>query len=556
MEENYKVSVWKKKVSVYLELLPTIDSGDVFVVSKWLQGINALLEVNPHFKELVVDGKSPETLNLDEWGIQKDELKYTQMDMDFHIRDILMTKTIPTEYDDNWKIGLPTWNTTPHEVYLWILDENKRRTRDMFAEYFSALKQTFVLPRDETKDAQDTIRLFNHIERFVNENYRLEVTALRMKVKNHILKFKFDKLLAQEYQKKLDGQDIMTSHDLIDEVEHWREYLTEVAALKRKKTRSKKKRKEKATKQLANNFANLSVSTDPQQIYKLLDAAQSRVRAHIGSIAPRVMIICGSGLGGIADLVHKSIEISYDKIPGFKTSTVPGHAGKLLFGYIGGKKVPVMCMVGRLHFYEGYNFSETTFPIRLAKRLGVSSVIVTNAAGGMNEKYRPGDLMVINDHINLPGLGGYHPLRGPNLEEFGPRFQPLSDAYDLELRRQFLTIAKKTLKLDRNIYEGTYVFAAGPTFETRAEVRMIRSIGGDAVGMSTVPEVIVARHSGMRVLAVSLITNAGVGAKPASALEEQPPLDEGMASHDEVLEAANEASKDVQAIVEEVVDGM
>lgn len=556
MEENYKVSVWKKKVSVYLELLPTIDSGDVFVVSKWLQGINALLEVNPHFKELVVDGKSPETLNLDEWGIQKDELKYTQMDMDFHIRDILMTKTIPTEYDDNWKIGLPTWNTTPHEVYLWILDENKRRTRDMFAEYFSALKQTFVLPRDETKDAQDTIRLFNHIERFVNENYRLEVTALRMKVKNHILKFKFDKLLAQEYQKKLDGQDIMTSHDLIDEVEHWREYLTEVAALKRKKTRSKKKRKEKATKQLTNNFANLSVSTDPQQIYKLLDAAQSSVRAHIGSIAPRVMIICGSGLGGIADLVHKSIEISYDKIPGFKTSTVPGHAGKLLFGYIGGKKVPVMCMVGRLHFYEGYNFSETTFPIRLAKRLGVSSVIVTNAAGGMNEKYRPGDLMVINDHINLPGLGGYHPLRGPNLEEFGPRFQPLSDAYDLELRRQFLTIAKKTLKLDRNIYEGTYVFAAGPTFETRAEVRMIRSIGGDAVGMSTVPEVIVARHSGMRVLAVSLITNAGVGAKPASALEEQPPLDEGMASHDEVLEAANEASKDVQAIVEEVVDGM
>ena len=142
------------------------------------------------------------------------------------------------------------------------------------------------------------------------------------------------------------------------------------------------------------------------------------------------------------------------------------------------------------------------------------------------------------------------------MEEFGPRFQPLSDAYDLELRRQFLTIAKKTLKLDRNIYEGTYVFAAGPTFETRAEVRMIRSIGGDAVGMSTVPEVIVARHSGMRVLAVSLITNAGVGAKPASALEEQPPLDEGMASHDEVLEAANEASKDVQAIVEEVVDGM
>ncbi|RLV85449.1 Purine nucleoside phosphorylase [Meyerozyma sp. JA9] len=296
------------------------------------------------------------------------------------------------------------------------------------------------------------------------------------------------------------------------------------------------------------------MSTDPEQIYKLLDEAQASVKAHIGAIAPRVMIICGSGLGGIADLVRQSVEISYDKIPGFKTSTVPGHAGKLLFGYIGENMVPVMCMVGRLHFYEGYNFSDTTFPVRLAKRLGVSSVIVTNAAGGINETYRPGDLMVINDHINLPGLGGYHPLRGPNLEEFGPRFQPLSDAYDLELRRQFLITAKNTLKLHRNIHEGTYVFAAGPTFETRAEVRMIRAIGGDAVGMSTVPEVIVARHSSMRVLAVSLITNAGVGAKPAGSLEEQPPLDEGMASHDEVLEAANEASKDVQTIVERVVN--
>lgn len=296
------------------------------------------------------------------------------------------------------------------------------------------------------------------------------------------------------------------------------------------------------------------MSTDPEQIYKLLDEAQASVKAHIGAITPRVMIICGSGLGGIADLVRQSVEISYDKIPGFKTSTVPGHAGKLLFGYIGENMVPVMCMVGRLHFYEGYNFSDTTFPVRLAKRLGVSSVIVTNAAGGINETYRPGDLMVINDHINLPGLGGYHPLRGPNLEEFGPRFQPLSDAYDLELRRQFLITAKNTLKLHRTIHEGTYVFAAGPTFETRAEVRMIRAIGGDAVGMSTVPEVIVARHSSMRVLAVSLITNAGVGAKPAGALEEQPPLDEGMASHDEVLEAANEASKDVQTIVEKVVN--
>lgn len=293
-----------------------------------------------------------------------------------------------------------------------------------------------------------------------------------------------------------------------------------------------------------------------EQTYRLLEEARTSVQVAIGSIEPRVMIICGSGLGGLADLVSEPSELAYDQIPGFKTSTVPGHAGKLLFGYIGTNRVPVVCMVGRLHFYEGYDFSDTTFPIRLAKRLGVQSVIVTNAAGGMNELYRPGDLMVINDHINLPGLAGFHPLRGPNLADFGPRFQPLSDAYDLELRRLFLKTARDSLGLHRHIYEGTYVFAAGPTFETRAEVRMIRAIGGDAVGMSTVPEVIVARHCGMRVLAVSLITNAGVGAKPAGALEEQRPLDEGMASHEEVLAAADEASKDVQAIVEQVVNEM
>ncbi|WLF78250.1 Purine nucleoside phosphorylase [Lodderomyces elongisporus] len=302
---------------------------------------------------------------------------------------------------------------------------------------------------------------------------------------------------------------------------------------------------------------NISVEEYSQQIKHATAIIESRIGGSSELKHPRVMIICGSGLGGIADTLDPSsiIEISYSEIPGFKTSTVQGHAGKLVFGLIGANKVPVMCMVGRLHFYEGYTFQQTTFPVRVASKIGVSTVIVTNAAGGINAEYKAGELMLIEDHINFPGLAGWHPLRGPNMEEFGPRFQPLSDAYDHELRKLFVTVAKDELKLTRKINEGTYFFAAGPTFESRAEVRLIRTLGGDAVGMSTVPEVIVARHCGLRVLALSLITNEGVGEKPPSALHENPKaLDEGMASHDEVLETANEASKDVQKIIESVVN--
>lgn len=267
--------------------------------------------------------------------------------------------------------------------------------------------------------------------------------------------------------------------------------------------------------------------------------------------SPQVLIICGLGLGGIASKIDDPLSIAYKDIPGFKSSTVAGHAGKLVFGTMG--KTVVMCMVGRLHFYEGYDLKDTCFPVRLALLLGVKQMIVTNAAGGMNSLYKPGDLMIIDDHINLPGLAGYHPLRGENLEQFGPRFLPLSDAYSLRLRKLFFS-KKKELNIERTIHEGTYVYAAGPTFESRAEVRMIRAIGGDAVGMSTVPEVIVGRHCGIEVLAVSLITNAGVGDKPASAFDENPtPLDKDMASHDEVLETAGAASKDVEILVMSVV---
>lgn len=304
-----------------------------------------------------------------------------------------------------------------------------------------------------------------------------------------------------------------------------------------------------------------SSNIPPAEYIALINEATATLRSTLESLPlianPRVMIICGSGLGGILDVIlsEPRIEIPYSRIPGFRTSTVPGHSGKLLFGLIGTNKTPVMCMVGRLHYYEGYTFQETTFPIRVAKRLDIETVIVTNAAGGCHSEYKPGDLMLINDHINFPGLAGNHPLLGPNLEEFGTRFQPLSDAYDHDLRKLFLTKARGELKLSRNIYEGTYMFVTGPTFETRAEVRMIRLLGGDAVGMSTVPEVIVARHSGLRVLALSLITNAGCGDKPANALDDNPKrLDEGMASHKEVLETADEASKDVQKIIEAVVN--
>lgn len=273
---------------------------------------------------------------------------------------------------------------------------------------------------------------------------------------------------------------------------------------------------------------------------------------------PRVMIVCGSGLGGIAEEIHTKprVEIKYGDIPGFQQSTVEGHAGKLLFGLMGANQVPVMCMVGRLHFYEGYSLQEITFPIRLAKGLGISTMVVTNSAGGINSEFEAGELMLIDDHVDFPGLAGNHPLRGPNLNSEGPRFQPLSDAYDFGLRQLFLSKAKE-LGVTRRIHEGTYFFVSGPTYETRAEVRMIRAMGGDAVGMSTVPEVIVARHSGLRVLALSLITNKGLGDKPPSAyLPATKKLNEGMTNHEEVLQSAKEASEDVQSIIAATINAL
>lgn len=278
-----------------------------------------------------------------------------------------------------------------------------------------------------------------------------------------------------------------------------------------------------------------------------------------GFTIPKVAIICGTGLGGISSILlsENKVEIPYSQIPGFKQSTVQGHAGKLIVGYIGDNKVPVICMVGRLHSYEGYDIKDTIFPVRVFTILGVSNLIATNAAGGLNKNFQVGDVMVLDDHINMPGLAGLHPLKGPNDERFGTRFLPLSDAYDIELRSKVFK-AKNALKITRSIHEGTYVFVSGPTFESRAECRYLIAAGADAVGMSTVPEIIIAQHGGLKTLAFSLITNVAVVDKPASGRDfgkaGTKALDEGIASHQEVLDVGVLASKDIEKIIQHVVN--
>lgn len=294
-------------------------------------------------------------------------------------------------------------------------------------------------------------------------------------------------------------------------------------------------------------------------IHSAAEYLEKEINAHFKdteSFKPRTLIICGSGLGGISNKVSTSdpqpLIITYGKIPGFKKSTVSGHTGTLLFGMM--NKTPVVLMNGRLHSYEGHSLLEVTFPIRVLHHMGhVKTLIVTNAAGGLNPAMSPCDLMCISDHINFPGFAGIHPLRGPNFDEVGPRFLAMSDAYDLKLRK-LLFEHKKKLGIARPLHEGTYMYVSGPTFETRAESRMIRGLGADAVGMSTVPEVVVARHCGWRVLALSLITNSCVVDATPSALDENPtPMDEGIASHEEVLENGKKASLDVERLIESIV---
>lgn len=252
----------------------------------------------------------------------------------------------------------------------------------------------------------------------------------------------------------------------------------------------------------------------------------------IGEI-PNTAIILGTGLGELANEIDNKTEISYAEIPNFPISTVEGHSGKLIIGTLGGKRI--LAMQGRFHFYEGYSMKEVTFPVRVFQALGVKYLFVSNAAGGMNPSFDIGDIMLIEDHINM---FPEHPLRGKNYDELGTRFPDMSEAYDKKLRMMAMQIAnEKNIKLQHGVYVGVQ----GPTFETPAEYQFFRVIGGDAVGMSTVPEVIVANHAKMKVLAFSIITDLGV---PGKIVE---------VSHEEVQEAAKIAQPKMAEIMRTIV---
>jgi purine-nucleoside phosphorylase len=253
---------------------------------------------------------------------------------------------------------------------------------------------------------------------------------------------------------------------------------------------------------------------------------------------PRIGLVLGSGLGELAEELTDAVAIPYEAIPGWPRSTVHGHSGRLVIGQLEGHTV--VCQQGRAHYYEGYSAEEVSYPIRVMRFLGVETVILTNAAGGVNTNYNAGDIMLINDHINFVGMAGAHALRGPNDDSLGPRFVGLGNAYDRDLR----AVARKVaLAQGIPMHEGVYTCLSGPTFESPAEVRMMRIIGTDAVGMSTVHEVVVARHMGMRVLAFSAITNKSIDSIDS----------EVDANHEEVLEVGTLIVPKLKAIIRGVV---
>lgn len=268
---------------------------------------------------------------------------------------------------------------------------------------------------------------------------------------------------------------------------------------------------------------------------RMIEDTVSYIKAR-ASESPTIGLILGSGLGVLADEIKDRTVIPYGDIPHFPKSTVEGHVGQLVIGKLGNKTV--VAMQGRFHFYEGYSLKEVTFPVRVMKNLGVEKLIVTNAAGGVNTTYTPGDLMLINDHINLMGT---NPLIGSNAHEYGPRFPDMSEAYNKDLRKLAKEVAQSqgfTFK------EGVYVGLTGPSYETPAEIRYLRAIGVDAVGMSTVPEVIVANHSGIKVLGISCITNMAAG------------ILEVKLSHDEVMETAEAIKERFLSLVREIIAKM
>lgn len=263
-----------------------------------------------------------------------------------------------------------------------------------------------------------------------------------------------------------------------------------------------------------------------------IEETKNYLEHHI-KVTPTIGLILGSGLGILADEIENPIKIKYEDIPNFPVSTVVGHAGQFVVGQLEGKQV--IAMQGRFHYYEGYSQQEVTFPVRIMKAIGVENLIVTNAAGGVNTSYVAGDLMLITDHINF---SGDNPLYGKNIDELGPRFPDMSEVYNKEINKKVVDFAKG---INLDLKEGVYFFNSGPAYETPAEVKMARILGGDAVGMSTVPEATVANHMGMKITGISCITNMAAG------ILEQP------LHHGEVVETADRVRNDFINLVKGVV---
>lgn len=277
-----------------------------------------------------------------------------------------------------------------------------------------------------------------------------------------------------------------------------------------------------------------------QTFFKLeqFDEVAAAIRART-SYKPSVALILGSGLNGLADSVQKADVIPFGDLPHFPVSTVHGHAGRLVIGELEGQAVFVM--QGRIHYYEGYTMNQVTLPIRVMQRLGIGSLIVTNAAGGVNPEFQPGDVMLITDNLNLMGMTGANPLFGPNLDEIGTRFPDMSQAYDREYQDLSRRVARES---NLTLREGVYAGLSGPSFESPADLRFLRLAGADSVGMSTVPEVIVARHGGMRVLGFSGISNkANLDGSTVT-------------THEEVMEAGRIITPKIETLVRGVLRGL
>lgn len=266
-----------------------------------------------------------------------------------------------------------------------------------------------------------------------------------------------------------------------------------------------------------------------EEYTRQVQEAAAYIKEKLGGRAPEIAITLGSGLGDLADHLVDAVQIPYGEIPHFPVSTVAGHKGQFVVGKLEGREV--LCMQGRFHYYEGYDLKQVTLPVRVMKLLGISTLIVTNAAGGINTGFRPGNLMLIEDHLNLTGE---NPLIGENLEVFGDRFFDMTVAYDAGYRALAEQLAAE---LNIPLQKGVYAWLTGPNYETPAEIRYLRAIGADTVGMSTVPEVLVARHSGLRVCGISCITNLAAG------------MGDGLLSHEEVKETADRVKVDFIRLV-------